>query len=200
MDALDTNGIFDKARQAFHRARYEFALNHIADKDVVDVACGLGYGSRILKSGGAKNVIGIDISKEAVDYANATHKKNGIYFMVGDATKTFLKNASVDIIVSFETIEHLHDTQALLTEFRRILKQDGRLIISSPNDWGLTEYHCHTWTPFEFMAELAVFFKIESIWKLNPPDTADRSLRCLASPYSDEAKENADCLIIIGTK
>jgi 2-polyprenyl-3-methyl-5-hydroxy-6-metoxy-1,4-benzoquinol methylase len=66
MDALDAGGIFFRDRQAFHRARYEFALNYVHDLAVADIACGLGYGCRILKEGGAKAVLGIDSCREAV--------------------------------------------------------------------------------------------------------------------------------------
>src|SRR6266550_1752916 len=78
MDALDTSGIFPPDRRVFHRARYEFALNYIAQLEVVDIACGLGYGCRILKEGGANAVFGIDLSSEAVAYARANHQLAGV--------------------------------------------------------------------------------------------------------------------------
>ena len=198
MDALDTTGIFPPDRQAFHRARYEFALPYVTNLEVGDIACGLGYGCRILKEGGAKAVIRIDLSSEAVAYARANHQPAGVRFEVADATKTPLTESSVDIITSFETIEHVPNTEGLLTEFARILMPGGRLIVSSPNDWGLTDHHCHTWTPFEFMAEIAVFFEIESVWEQNSERDGNGlpGIKC----WSKETELQAKCLIAVAGK
>jgi len=202
MDALDTGGIFVRNRQAFHCARYEFALNHVHDLAVADIACGLGYGCRILKEGGAKAVLGIDSCREAVDYARLNHQPTEVTYAVANATETNLASASVDIITSFETIEHIQNTADLLTEFKRILTLQGKLIVSSPNDWGLTEHHCHTWTPFEFMAEVAVFFELESVWEQNAAPTGDHNSRRPAgiSPWSKKTEHEAECLIVVARK
>ena len=199
MDALDRSGIFPPDRQAFHRARYEFALSHTANAEVADIACGLGYGCRILKAGGAKTVLGIDACLEAIGYAQSTHPLEGVRFEVADAVKTPLSAASLDVITCFETIEHIPNTTGLLTEFTRILRPRGTLIISSPNDWGLTEHHCHTWTPFEFMAEIAAFFEIESLWAQSSGSAIEqdsgrsRGIR----PWNDKTENQAECLLIV---
>jgi 2-polyprenyl-3-methyl-5-hydroxy-6-metoxy-1,4-benzoquinol methylase len=202
MDALDATGIFPTDRQAFHRSRYEFALNYAGNLEVADIACGLGYGCRILKEGGAKAVVGIDSCPEAIVYGRSTHQPTGVTLEVADATRTPLLDSSVDMITSFETIEHIPDTTALLTEFNRILKPQGKLIVSSPNDWGLTEYHCHTWTAFEFMAEIALFFEIESVWEQNSGSTTDQMSRRSAGviPWSKKTEHQAECLIIVACK
>jgi 2-polyprenyl-3-methyl-5-hydroxy-6-metoxy-1,4-benzoquinol methylase len=202
MDALDTGGIFFRDRQAFHCARYEFALNYVHDLAVADIACGLGYGCRILKEGGAKAVLGIDSCREAVDYARLNHQPMKVSYAVANATETNLASSSVDIITSFETIEHIQNTTDLLTEFNRILTFQGKLIVSSPNDWGLTEHHCHTWTPFEFMAEVAVFFEIESVWEQNSGRTSDQNSRRSAGirPWSKKTEHEAECLIVVARK
>lgn len=202
LDGLDASGIFAPNRQAFHRARYKFALNYIGQLGIADIACGLGYGCRILKEGGAKAVVGIDSCPESIAYARSTHQPMGVKFEVADATNTPLPDSSVDIITSFETIEHVPDTLGLLTEFARILKPGGKLIVSSPNDWGLTEYHCHTWTPFEFMAEIAAFFEIESVWEQNSESTPHQHLSRPSGihPWSQATEHQAECLIIVARK
>ncbi len=202
MDALDTGGSFCRNRQAFHCARYEFALHHVHNLAVADIACGLGYGCRILKEGGAKAVLGIDSCQEAIEYARLNHQPKEVTYAVADATETNLASASVDIITSFETIEHIQNTADLLTEFKRILTFQGKLIVSSPNDWGLTKHHCHTWTPFEFMAEIAVFFELESVWEQNPAPTSDHNSRRSAGirPWSKNTEHEAECLIVVARK
>ena len=198
MDALDSSGVFAPNRQAFHRARYEFAKKYIEDHSVADIACGLGYGSRILKDGGAKTVIGIDLCVEAIHYARSNHSSNRVTFVVSDATKIPMTDSSVDVVTSFETIEHVRGTSDLLTEFARVLKPQGVLIVSSPNDWGLTEHHCHTWTAFEFMVEIAAFFDIESVWVQN--SNQDKSESRGITSWSTETECAAECLIIVARK
>jgi len=198
LDALNTSGIYPADRQAFHRARYEFARRYVEGRCVADIACGLGYGSRILREGGAATVIGIDLCDKAVNYARSNYSAHGVTFAVADATKTPLIDSSVDVVTSFETIEHVHDTFGLLTEFARLLTLEGVLIVSSPNDWGLTEHHCHSWTPFEFMTEIAVFFHIESVWEQysNPSGQCDSKIK----RWSKETELQAECVIIVARK
>jgi len=202
MDALDGRGIFSRDRQAFHCARYEFALNYARDLVVADIACGLGYGCRILREGGTKAVVGIDCCLEAVAYARLNQQSAGVIFEVANATQISLANSSVDVITSFETIEHIQNTTDLLTEFNRILSLQGKLIVSSPNDWGLTEHHCHTWTPFEFMAEVAVFFEIESVWEHNSGNSIGHNSWRSAGvrPLSNDTQHQAECLIVVARK
>jgi len=201
MDALDTGDIFPSDRQAFHSARYTFALTYVRDLLVADIACGLGYGCRILKEGGAKRVIGIDASQDAIAYARSKHSVEGTVFHVADATLVPLASGSVDTITSFETIEHISNTMGLFSEFRRVLKARGKLIISSPNDWGLTQHHCHTWTPFEFMAEVAAFFTIESVWEQNSNTNSISVVRSFGIyPWSPQTAYLAECLLIVAQK
>ena len=201
MDALDTTGIFPPDRQAFHRARYEFALPYVTNLEVADIACGLGYGCRILKQGGAKTVVGIDSCKDAVDYARAIHQPAGVRFECADATRTALPSLSMEMITCFETIEHVPNTTELLSEFARILKPPGQLIISSPNDWGLTQHHCHSWTPFEFMTEVAAHFEIESIWEQYSFSAGQNYRHPLGiKAWAEETEAQAECLIIVARK
>lgn len=117
---------------AEHYHRYFFASGFVAGKRVLDIASGEGYGTHILAQSAA-HVIGVDISPEAV--ANATQKYAGdrVAFLQGSAAVIPLPDADVDVVVSFETLEHLHEQEAMLSEIRRVLRQDGLLIISTPN-------------------------------------------------------------------
>ncbi len=115
-----------------HVERYKFAAKFVEDKDVLDMACGAGYGTKLLKEAGAKSVDGVDISPEIINYARTRYAVGGINFFVSDAIK-YTSNKKYDVIVSFETIEHIQDYKALLNNFFRLLGEDGLLIISSPN-------------------------------------------------------------------
>lgn len=116
-----------------HELRYLFVRKFVKNKIVLDIACGNGYGSQILAYAGAKFVYGIDNSKEAVDYANKKYLQRNIKFILGDAEKISLKEKSVDIVISLETIEHLRHPKKFLKESKRILKHGGALILSTPN-------------------------------------------------------------------
>jgi len=121
-----------------HVARYIFASSFIKNNDVVvDVACGTGYGSYVLARKGGKKIIGIDISKIAIEYAKSKYRGrvNNIEFLVGNAMKMPISSSKVDVVVSFETIEHLNDPEKFLSECRRVLKDGGLLILSTPNKY-----------------------------------------------------------------
>ncbi len=116
-----------------HIARYDFAAGYVRDCIVLDVACGTGYGSLRLCDGGARRVIGVDFSTEAIEFARAKYKRNGVEFGVGDIADIDFPNGSFDVVVSFETIEHISSREEALLELRRVLRPGGTLIISSPN-------------------------------------------------------------------
>ena len=115
-----------------HVHRYALAARHVRGKNVVDMACGEGYGSAILARSAA-TVAGIDISEQSVDHARKSYYEPNLRFIVASCEAVPLADASIDVVVSFETIEHVNDYRQMLREIRRILKPDGTLIISSPN-------------------------------------------------------------------
>lgn len=116
-----------------HTARYEFASKFVAGKKVLDIACGVGYGSKILQQADATHVHGCDISDEAIGYARQHYTSDTITFEVMDATKVTFPDNVFDCVVSFETIEHIKNYEDMIMEFYRILKDNGLLIISTPN-------------------------------------------------------------------
>src|ERR1017187_1344633 len=113
-----------------HIYRYRFATTFVNGKKVLDIACGEGYGAAALMQSGATSVIGVDVSPEACEHA--THRY-GIKTRLGDAQNIPLENASVDTVVSFETIEHLARPEKFLDECVRVLAPGGQIIISTPN-------------------------------------------------------------------
>ena len=130
-------GIDDKKLETEHMQRYLSFRNFVKDKNVLDAACGEGYGSRILAEK-AKSVIGLDISKETVERANqsyATECTNLSYQCGSIANMQMIESDSIDVVVSFETIEHVdEETQKVfMKEIKRVLKPDGILIMSTPN-------------------------------------------------------------------
>jgi SAM-dependent methyltransferase len=121
---------------AEHLARYAVVAPFVRGKRVLDIACGEGYGSWFLKEWGACEVVGIDISAEAITVARKRFGREGVVFDVGDACRArdFLEHAGFDLIVSFETVEHVADPQAFLEGLRALATPGASIFISCPND------------------------------------------------------------------
>lgn len=145
-----------------HIARYLFAKQFVKGKRVLDVACGSGYGAYELLKGGASAVIGLDNSRQAISYARKKYKKKGISFLRGDAEEMPFMKGEFDIIVSFETIEHLKNQDEFVIEVKRVLKNKGLLIISTPNKLVYPKgniFHTQELTPKNFRNLLRHHFK-----------------------------------------
>jgi lipopolysaccharide biosynthesis protein/ubiquinone/menaquinone biosynthesis C-methylase UbiE len=118
--------------QSEHYHRYLFALRFCSGKDVLDIASGEGYGSHCLGQV-ARSVIGVDANDEAVEFANRNYLTDRVSFKVGRAQAIPIADTSIDVVVSFETLEHFAEHDAFATEVRRVLRPGGLLVISSPN-------------------------------------------------------------------
>lgn len=116
---------------ALHLKRYAFAEPRCRDREVLDLACGTGYGSYYLADG-ARRVLGVDVSEEAIAYARRRYRHENVAFEVMDATQLALADRAFDVVCSFETIEHLPDREAYLREVTRVLRDDGTYVVSTP--------------------------------------------------------------------
>ncbi len=116
-----------------HMHRYAFATRFCKGARVLDAACGEGYGAQILANT-ASHVTGIDISEHAVQHAQKRYSKlENLEFVTADCTKLPFEADQFDVVVSFETLEHLSEHELMLAEFRRVLQPGGFLILSSPD-------------------------------------------------------------------
>jgi SAM-dependent methyltransferase len=128
-------------RSDAHMTRYAHASQFIKDGDrVIDVACGLGYGTyQLARMTRASSLLGIDASDYAASYAKVNFPAPphaALHFSVGDAQELgSLADRSVDFAVSVETLEHLPEPDLLLSELHRVLAPGGRVYASVPNDW-----------------------------------------------------------------
>lgn len=145
---------------AEHFTRYLAAQPLVVGKRVLDIASGSGYGSHLLAQGAA-SVVGVDISPDAVEYATATYPRPNLEFRRGDATAIPLDDASVDVVVTFETIEHVADYRAFLAEVDRVLAPGGIALVSTPNDIEFVEgnhFHLHQFVYDELVDLLGEWF------------------------------------------
>jgi GT2 family glycosyltransferase/SAM-dependent methyltransferase/glycosyltransferase involved in cell wall biosynthesis len=112
-----------------HVHRYRAAAAICYRKRVLDAASGEGYGTAMLAASGAQ-VVGLELDKMTVEAARLRYP--GLDFRQGDVTRLPFDDAEFDVITSFETLEHVPDPHTALDEFRRVLKPDGVLVISTP--------------------------------------------------------------------
>jgi glycosyltransferase involved in cell wall biosynthesis/ubiquinone/menaquinone biosynthesis C-methylase UbiE len=116
-----------------HLHRYAFTLQYIKGKKVLDLASGEGYGSFLL-SKSAESVTGIEIDVQSVNHASEIYKKDNLRFLQGSIVNIPIEGEKVfDVIVCFEALEHIKEHEILLSEIKRLIKDDGILIISTPN-------------------------------------------------------------------
>ena len=168
-----------------HLARYMFAAQFVSGKKVLDFGSGEGYGVSILADHGAASASGIDISPLAVEHARKKYPQQSIDFVCADCLSAPFTDKSFDLVTSFEVIEHLTDHVGYLGEVRRLLKDEGYLIISTPNitnSDGSNRFHLKELSLNEFIALLRTSFKNVKIY-------AQTDLIC-SMVYDTEEKNN----------
>lgn len=144
-----------------HIARYQFASALAEGAAVLDVGCGVGYGSQHLAKRGAAAVLAIDIAADAIDHAQANFGHSSVRFECRSALDLDLP-AQFDLVTCFEVIEHLtaEDQTRLLDVIHRCLKHDGVLAVSTPrpHDIMRSDYHLHELSSAELEALLRPHF------------------------------------------
>jgi len=149
-----------------HIARYTFAARIAGGCLVLDAGCGTGYGAAELAQE-ARNVLGIDVSEEAIAFAREHYRRDNLRFERASCLEIPAADGSFDLVVAFEIIEHLSGWRDFLGEVRRVLAPGGRFLVSTPNKLYYTEaraqqgpnpFHKHEFEFNEFRVELEAFF------------------------------------------
>lgn len=125
-----------------HLVRYRFAKQFAPGEAALDIGCGSGYGTRLLAQDFSRSTGG-DFSSETVHYAHQRYGASNTAFVVMDACHLPFRSEIFDLICAFEVIEHVQDCRGLLQEARRLLRDDGVLLVSTPNSKG-----CHAGNPY----------------------------------------------------
>lgn len=129
-ERLETN-IFSRDTTE-HLHRYAIAFEYIKDKVILDIASGEGYGSNLM-SNEAKFVYGVDIDAATIDKANKKYKKDNLKYLTGSTSNIPIESNSIDVVISYETLEHHDEHKQMMLEIQRVLKPNGILIISTPD-------------------------------------------------------------------
>lgn len=157
--------------RAEHLHRYALASHVVDRRDVLDVASGEGYGAALLAERAA-SVIGVDIDPATIAHAREQYAGVGnLSFAVGSCDAIPLPGGAVDVVTSFETIEHHDKHREMMSEIKRVLRRDGTLVISSPNRSIYSDRHGYR-NPFhvrelyydELVALLKDFFRFVVVY------------------------------------
>ena len=181
-----------------HWHRYAWAAQLVRGKQVLDAACGEGYGSYLL-SREADQVTAVDIDQSTIEHALRRYAGANIEFRQADCTKLPLADDSVDVVVSFETLEHLDEQDQLLAEFRRVLRPDGFLLISSPDKRTYSDetgydnpYHVRELYRPEFETLLQRHFPVYRLF--------GQKLMFVSALWSLEGQGESECLMTEGDR
>jgi len=138
---------------AEHIQRYRFANLYVCGKRVLDAGCGVGYGSKLLAAAGAAEVLGVDVSRDALDIAEKQFGHERLRFLCDDCQTLNRVQGPFDVVVSFEALEHFRDSGAFVTRVSQLLAPDGVFIVSTPNKTfsrADNPYHVREYTSAEF--------------------------------------------------
>ena len=184
---LDPAARRDSPWWGVHASRYLFALPFADARRILDVACGTGYGLPLLAAR-ARAVVGADADLEALRTAQAFGAQAGAHVVRADACRLPFADGAWDVVTSFETIEHLQERAAFVSEVRRALGPGGVAVISTPNA-NYTQpiegkprnpFHLHEYAPGEFTSELGrAFSRVELFGQ-------SLSARFAISPFWDD--------------
>lgn len=148
-----------------HLHRYAIAMELIKEKIVLDIASGEGYGSNLM-SKEATFVYGVDIDEQTIDRAKKKYSRDNLEFLAGSTSSIPLETNSIDVVISYETIEHHDEHEQMMTEIKRVLKSEGTLIISSPDKYFYSDkrnyknpFHVKELYKSEFTELISKYFK-----------------------------------------
>ncbi|HVX00016.1 MAG TPA: methyltransferase domain-containing protein [Candidatus Babeliaceae bacterium] len=169
----------DERTNREHWDRYKLAIRYAKDKTILDIACGVGRGSYTLATeGSAKSVTACDIQESAIRYATFRNRHEKISFSIQDA-ELYKQPDTFDLIVSFETIEHLKNYEAFLQNVYDSLRPKGIFMVSTPishmdvNTAPVNPYHVQEWGFEKFQQILSKRFSIIKVFtqviKYEPP-------------------------------
>lgn len=148
-----------------HVHRYALASKLCNGGTVLDVASGEGYGTALLAKK-ASLVIGVEIDNTSVAAATKKYNASNLQFRQGSVTQLPLQDKEADMVVSFETLEHVNEQEQMISEIKRVVKQNGIVVISTPDKKMYSDlknfnnpHHVKELYKSEFIALISRFFK-----------------------------------------
>jgi len=147
---------FAKKMYQEHIARYRFAAQVVRGRNVLDIGCGVGYGSRFMMESGANRIVALDVSEDAIAHARRHYAAKNLEFTAGSA-EDWSSGERFDVITCFEVIEHVVDYRKVFDRIVQALKPSGLLFVSTPRalEQKRSDFHTKEFSPEEFERELS---------------------------------------------
>ena len=167
--------------------RYRFCNEFIVDKELLDVPCGVGWGTSMLRN--HRHAIGIDVAEEAIDYAKEHYQRPGqLEFRLGNMEELPLEDASRDVVICLEGFEHVSQRvgRAFLKESQRVLRPGGLLLMTCPvlDEFGLdtgNPHHVYEYPEDELIDLLNRHFRVLRLERTLGPEGPE--YRCVVECY-----------------
>lgn len=145
-----------------HVVAYRLAATRVAGRRVLDAGCGEGYGLRMLRAAGAAHVVGADLDAATVAHARRTYAAQGVEVVRCELMDLPLADDEIDVTVSFQVIEHVHDVPGFLASLHRVTRRDGAVVLATPNrltftpdsDTPVNPFHVREFTAAELTTEV----------------------------------------------
>ncbi len=185
---LEAHEVTGQLTLQLHLERYEFAAAQANPGRILDIACGVGYGTEILHTRNKENIetIGVDCSRESVQYATERYGQSGIHFVCANAM-SFQDEMGFDTIVSLETIEHVPEPAGLIAHLLQLLRPGGTFIGSVPTTPTVdaNPHHLHDFTAQSFRKMISIhglqeMTSLQQIQPFNPIAVLTRKEKRLA--------------------
>jgi 2-polyprenyl-3-methyl-5-hydroxy-6-metoxy-1,4-benzoquinol methylase len=171
-------------------SKFHFASRHADGRFILDAGCGAGQGTSYLARSGARYVVGVDIVPDAVAYGHdhyVEQDKGTLAFGAMDVTRLGFGDGTFDMVTSIEVIEHLTKPESYVAEMRRVLKDEGLFVLSTPNKplssptpGTMWPYHVHEFYPNELETLLRRHFTTVEMWGMSIPVYDTHPIRRLA--------------------
>lgn len=186
---------FPESRRLFHLERYRFASERTRGQRVLDAACGTGYGSSMLGRV-AKEVVGVDLSLESIEYARRHHGSERVSFRHAPVEFLPFPSGSFDGVTCFETLEHTLSPRRTVAELARVVDGEGTVVLSVPNLWGETPNHFTDFDVDRLSELLGPFFDNYELYYQNSGDWKNRYPKGIGELRAI-SPERAECLIAV---
>jgi 2-polyprenyl-3-methyl-5-hydroxy-6-metoxy-1,4-benzoquinol methylase len=152
-DQLSATDVTGHETLQLHLERYEFAARHARSGRLLDMACGVGYGTRLVaeRRPDITEAVGVDLSAAAIQHARARYPHPSVRFETGNALE-YGDDAGFDTVISLETVEHVSDPERLIARLASLLSPGGTLVASVPTtpSTDVNPHHLHDFTEKSF--------------------------------------------------
>ncbi|NOR23261.1 MAG: methyltransferase domain-containing protein [Desulforhopalus sp.] len=163
--------------------RHLFPYEHVKDliepdQRVIEIGFGEGYGTHILSTG-CLEIVALEIEPKVISHAREKYRSDNSVFKLYDGSTIPLPDESFDVAVSFQVIEHVDNDVNFVSELHRVLKNGGRLYLTTPNrslrlkpgERPFNRYHKREYYHHELESVLRTSFRSVSVFGVSASES-----------------------------